>query len=106
MTTKITPSRTGTASSSRRTTNVSIARRAARRLHRAPAGPALLVEPGLPEPQVVLDGVHGEPLDGGARDHDLLRVVDGNPHHVLGQDVLDLGVELLALGLVQALARL
>src|SRR5690242_4704769 len=101
MTTKTTPSSTGLASSRRRTTKVSI----------APTGGAgddraLLVDPGLPEAQVVLDGMHGESLDRGAGDDDLLRVVDGDPHHVLGEDVLDLGIELLALRLIQALARL
>src|SRR5215510_5943989 len=97
MTTKTTPSRTGTARRRRRSTKVSI-----RRLRRA----RLLVEPGLPEGQIVLDGVDGEALDAGARDDDLLRRVHRDPHHLLGQDVLHLAVELLALRLVVAAARL
>src|SRR5437016_2143475 len=98
ITTNTTPSRTGTASRRRRTTNVSMRRR----LPRA----RLLLDPGLPEGQVVLDGVDLEALHAGAGDHDLLGRVDGNPHHLLGEDVLHLAVELLALGLVEAPARL
>src|SRR5713226_6810961 len=94
MTTKTTPSSTGTASSRRRATNVSTA-----------AG-ALLVEPDLPEPEVVLHRVHREALHAGPGHHDLLRVVHRDPHHLPGEDVLDLAVELLALGLVEAPPRL
>src|SRR5262245_7000992 len=84
MTTNTTPSSTGTARRRRRSTKVSIRRLRAR----------LLVEPGLPEGQVVLDGVDGEALDVGARDDDLLGRVHRDPHHLLGQDVLHLAVEL------------
>src|SRR5438874_906704 len=97
MTTKTTPSSTGTARRRRRSVNVSI-----RRLPRAP----LLVEPGLPEGQVVLDGVDAEALHRGARDDDLLGRVHRDPHHLFREDVLRLSVELLALGLVLAPARL
>src|SRR5205823_7051680 len=98
MTTNTTPSRTGTANRRRRTTNVSI--------RRAPHVTSSLLDPGLPERQVVLDGVDLEALHAGPRGDDLLRRVDRDPHHLLGDDVLHLGVELLALGLVQAAARL
>src|SRR5687767_13391917 len=90
MTTKTTPSSTGTARRRRRATNVSI-----RRLRPVP----LPVEPGLPEGQVVLDRVDGEALHAGARGDDLLGRVHGDPHHLPGEDVLHLAVELLALGL-------
>src|SRR5262249_53154484 len=96
ITTNTTPSRTGTASSNRLMTNVSttcVERR-------------LFVEPGLPEPEVVLDRMHAEALHGRARRDDLLRRVDGDPHHLLGEDVLHLPVELLALRLIQAPPRL
>src|SRR6266496_108712 len=95
MTTKTTPSRTGSASRMRRVTNVSI-----------PPPPRLLVEPGLPEAQVVLDRVHDEALDARARHHDLLGVVDRDPHRLAPDAVLDLGVEAVALALVHAPARL
>src|SRR6185369_3523611 len=97
MTTNTTPSSTGTARRRRRTMKVSI-----RRLPDA----RLLVEPGLPEGEVVLYGVDVEALHVGACDDDLLRGVHGNPHHLLGEDVLHLAVELLALGLVEAAPRL
>src|SRR5216110_89428 len=97
MTTKTTPSSTGTARRRRRTTNVSI-----RRLRQ----PRLPVEPGLPEGQVVLDRVDAEALHAGARDNDLLGRVDGNPHRVPGEDVLHLAVEPFALRLVETAARL
>src|SRR5438552_9998927 len=97
MTTNTTPSSTGTARRRRRAAKLSI-----RRLRRA----RLLVDPGLPEAQVVLDRVDAEALDGGARDDDLLGRVDRDPHHLLGEDVLHLAIELLALGLVEAPARL
>src|SRR5262245_38620147 len=97
MTTKTTPSKTGTARRRRRRTKVNI---------RRPRRVRLLVEPGLPEGQVVLDGVNGEPLHSGAGDDDLLGRVHRDPHHLLGQDVLHLAVEFLALGLVEAAARL
>src|SRR5258705_13640786 len=97
MTTNTTPSSPGTARRRRRTTKVTI-----RRLPR----PRLLVQPGLPEGQVVLDGVDGEALHADAGDDDLLGRVDRDPHHLPGEDVLHLAVELLALGLVQAPARL
>src|SRR5262245_36694784 len=97
MTTKTTPSGTGTARRRRRTTNVSI-----RRLRQA----RLPVEPGLPEGQVVLDRVDVEALHASARDNDLLGRVHGNPHHLLGEDVLHLSVESFALRLVEAPARL
>src|SRR5215813_117123 len=111
MTAKITPSSTGMASRRRRSANVSMASRcggreaaaAASRRHRRSHSLAcrLLVDPGLPEAQVVFHGMHGEPLHRGAGHHDLLGVVDGHPHHLLHEDVLDLAVELLALRLVQ-----
>src|SRR5262245_24865898 len=136
MTTKTTPSSTGTASRRRRVTNVSICGDGGPRngppyhsseggyaplglprprVRSAPgnpwrssiAGPPMLfIEPGLPEGQVVLDGVHGEALHARARDDDLLRRVHRDPHHLLGQDVLHLAVELLAFRLVEAAARL
>src|SRR5882724_11003768 len=68
--------------------------------------PMLLVEPGLPERQVVLDGVDVEAFHVRARGNDLLRRVDGDPHHLAREDVLHLAVELLALRLVQASPRL
>src|SRR5205814_6367083 len=92
ITTKTTPSSTGTASRRRRTTNVSI-----RRNSRVPPpgrGARLLLEPGLPERQVVLDGVDLEALDRRARRDDFLRRVDRDPHHLLGDDVLHFAVEL------------
>src|SRR5262249_26533295 len=74
--------------------------------HPPPPSVTLLLEPGLPERQVVLDGVDVETLHAGARDDDLLRRVDRDPHHFLADDVLHLAVELLALGLVEAAPRL
>src|SRR3990172_1452019 len=93
MTTKTTPSSTGTASIRRRRRNVSIAS-------------GLLVEPDLPQPEVVLHRMDGEALHRGLGGHDLLGGVHRDPHHLLGQDVLHLEIELLALRLVQAAARL
>src|SRR4029079_9739390 len=86
MTTNTTPSSTGTASSSRRATKVSTA-----------VPPVLLVEPGLSQPEVVLDGVDGEALDPRPRHHDLLGVVDRDPHHLAGQDAMRLTALILAL---------
>src|ERR1700730_8402229 len=94
MTTKTTPSSTGTARSSRRATKVSTT-----------TAPVLLVEPDLPQPEVVFDRVHREALDPGPRHHDLLGVVDRDPHHLAGQDVLRFTILLLALGLVQVAPR-
>src|SRR5262245_66210183 len=88
MTTNTTPSSTGSASSRRRATNVSTAA-------------TLLVDPHLSEPEVVLDGVDGEALDVGPGHHDLLGVVDRDTHHLPGQDVMGLAVEIIALGLVE-----
>src|ERR1700682_3125107 len=84
MTTKTTPSSTGTARRKRRTTNVSI-----RRLQQG----RLPVGPGLPEGQVVLDRVDAEALHAGARGNDLLGRVHGNPPHLPGEDVLHPAVE-------------
>src|SRR5437899_12890043 len=116
MTTKITPSSTGTARRRRRVTNVSNQQAwgaptwppipPAFGAPRGTRGAPLLVEPGLPERQVVLDRVDGEALHAGAADDDLLGRVDRNPHHLFGEDVLHLAVEFLALGLVEAPARL
>src|SRR5262245_30430859 len=97
MTTNTTLSSTGTARRRRRTTKVSIRRRLASRL---------FLHRGLPEGQVVLDGVNREAFHGGAGDDDLLRRVHGDLHYFPGQDVLHLAVELLAFGLVEAAARL
>src|ERR1700752_4286361 len=97
ITTNTTPSSTGTARRRRRRMNVSI-----RRLRRS----RLLVDPGLRQRQVVLDGMDLESLDVGPRDDDLLRRVDRDPHHLLDEDVLHLAIELLALRLVEAPAGL
>src|SRR5262249_9330400 len=123
MTTKTTPRRTGTASTRRRATKVSIRQNGGPRdgppyppafgapretrgtpLCRGP--PSLSIQPGLPERQVVLDGMDGESLHARASDDDLLRRVDRDPHHFLGEDVLHLAVELLPLGLVEAATSL
>src|SRR5262245_27379153 len=127
MTTKITPSSTGMVSTRRRTMKISMGQagaggrrrgdrptpegRAARR-RPAPSGasPAppraaresLLVDPGLPEAEVVLDRVDDVALDVGPGDHDLLGVVDRDPERLLREDVLYLAVDLLPLRLVQA----
>src|SRR5262245_51247485 len=97
MTTTTTPSNTGRARRRRRSTKVSI---------RGPRPARLSLDRGLPEGQVVLDGVDGEALHVGAGDDDLLRRVHGDPHHLPGQDVLHLAVEFLAFGLVETAARL
>src|SRR5262245_7523808 len=62
----------------------------------------LLVEPGLPEAEVVFDRVDDETLDAGFRKDDLLGVVDRKPARILRQDFLNLRVHLLPLRLVQA----
>src|ERR1700687_3570514 len=105
ITTNTTPSKTGTANSRRRAMKVSTsaARRPSRPRHYCQP---LLVEPDLSEPEVVLDRMHRETLYARAGDDDLLGIVHGDPHHLPGEDVLRLGVELLALGLVHAPARL
>src|SRR5207245_1320303 len=87
MTMKTTPSRTGTASSSRRSANVSDPATPSRGEGSTPPG-------GRRSPY------------GGARGDDLHGVVDRDPDHLLRQEVLSLAVETLALALVQAAPRL
>ena len=93
----------GTARSSRRTMNVSMTV-APRRGHGARG--VYLSSQVFQRPRLYSTGWMMKPLTLGPGDDDLLGVVDRDPHHLLGEDVLDLAVELLALRLVQAAARL